>query len=632
MKRLRGLSKYPRKRIPRLIRDCVIDVVLVTLSLWATYAVASNQIVPANLPLLLGAGAILGMIAVLVLGLRGLYSINVRYIGLSDFLNVVLASFVVMLAMGFMRPLVLLAPAALQSLVGPLFFWGMTCAFLSSVRILRRLWSWRSVPRSDDENAVAPRRTLIIGAGDGGESVLREIRRSSYPTHYVIGLVDDDPEKLDMRIDGCRVLGTTKDIPALSQELRIEELLIAIPSAKGEEIRRIMELCQRTKARVKTMPPVKQMLFGSKKLLRDVQIEDLLRRDPVEIDLESVRGYLSGERVLITGGGGSIGSELARQISQLSPSRLTLLGKGENSIYEIEQELFQTRLGKPHCIIADVRDEFSMEQAFRKATPTVVFHAAAHKHVPLMQDNPIEAIRNNVGGTWQSAEMAIRHGAQKFIFISTDKAVNPSSIMGATKRVGEMIVSALGATSETQFAIVRFGNVLGSRGSLVPLLQAQIQRGGPVRITHPDMTRYFMTIPEAVTLILQAGALGSSGEIFLLDMGQPVKIMDMANDLIRLSGLVPGQDVDIEIIGIRPGEKIHEELLHSQEVLTPTRHSSISMVKPGDEEVWGQLREEVQTLLDLCDQGRAEEARQCLMELAWGRSPSAEMRRLAAGQ
>jgi FlaA1/EpsC-like NDP-sugar epimerase len=325
---------------------------------------------------------------------------------------------------------------------------------------------------------------------------------------------------------------------------------------------------------------------------------------------------------MITGGGGSIGSELARQISNFTPANLIILGKGENSVYEIEQELVHTSQFHPSSVVADVRDRQSMETAFKQQKPTVVFHAAAHKHVPLMQHNPIEAIRNNVWGTWLTAELSVKYGVQQFIYVSTDKAVKPTSIMGATKRVGEMIVSSLAARTETSFAIVRFGNVMGSRGSLIPLLKAQIKRGGPVRVTHPEMTRYFMTIPEAVQLILQAGAIGKRGEVFLLDMGEPIKIIDLANDLIRLHGLVPGEDIEVQYTGVRPGEKIHEELLYEQEHLTPTTHQKIRVVRNQKSIEWEWLRSEVEALLDLCEQGKAEEARQCLMELAWGKSVS----------
>lgn len=620
------VAEQSGSRWPRLLRDGAIDLTSIVVSLWLTHALSANRIVPPDSGFVVLQGTLLGLLTVGLLALRGVYSINVRYIGLTDFLNVALVGLASVFGLVTLQQLGV-PPAPTSTLIDPLFFGFLSVSFVGGVRIARRLLSWKTLTGRRGLNSPSPRRTIIIGAGDGGESIAREIMRSVAPGNHVLGFVDDDPHKSSLRIHGLRVLGTTNDIPRLCKELHVEDLLLAIPSAKGPDIRRIMDLCNQTSARVRILPQVKSILSGGPSHvshLREVDIEDLLKREPVKTDLNKISGYLSGERVLITGGGGSIGSELARQIANLSPASLIIVGKGENSIYEIEQELVQTNQMTPECVIADVRDRQSLEAVFKQYSPTVVFHAAAHKHVPLMEGNPIEAIRNNVWGTWLTAETAIRHGAQKFIYVSTDKAVKPSSIMGATKRVGEMIISALGRKSETQFAIVRFGNVMGSRGSLIPLLKAQIKRGGPVRVTHADMTRYFMTIPEAVQLILQAGAIGESGEIFLLDMGEPLKIVDIATDLIRLSGLSLGEDIQIQYTGVRPGEKIHEELLYEQEELAPTSHPKISMVSHDSGSDWDALRREIEVLLDFCEQGKAEEARRCLMELAWGKSPSQE--------
>ncbi|HZH97805.1 MAG TPA: nucleoside-diphosphate sugar epimerase/dehydratase, partial [Fimbriimonadaceae bacterium] len=564
MERVREAIHKPASRWKRFMRDVLIDVVVILVSLWFAYALAFNNAIPADqIRFVYLQGAILGVTAVVLLLWRGLYSINVRYIGLGDFLNIALVGGMGVLGLFVLQRLHPVIHASRSVLLEPLLFGFLAITLLTGIRIARRIYSWRTVPHNDKADRIKPKRTLIVGAGDAGEMIMREIARSPHPHHRVVGFVDDDPDKSSLRIHGSRVLGTTERIPFLVEDLDIEEILIALPSVSGENMRRINNLCQGTTARVRTLPPVKNLLNGGPHLfthLRKVDIEDLLRREPVQTDLDGISSYLSGERVLITGGGGSIGSELARQISNFSPASLILLGKGENSIYEIEQELLQTNRFHPTCVVADVRDRQSMAKAFDKHKPTVVFHAAAHKHVPLMQDNPIEAIRNNVWGTWLTAELAIKQGAKRFIYVSTDKAVKPSSIMGATKRVGEMLVSSLGHRSETEFGIVRFGNVMGSRGSLIPLLKAQIARGGPVRVTHKDMTRYFMTIPEAVQLILQTGSMGERGEIFLLDMGEPIKILDLASDLIRLHGLVPGEDIEIQFSGVRPGEKIHEEL------------------------------------------------------------------------
>ena len=602
----------------RLSRDIAVDVAILVLSLLAAHWLTF----PRSLAFEFGSGIVIESVAlslacVVLLLWRGAYSVNPRYFGLGDFMSINLS---VLLLVLFQFCLPVSADGDVKrSIARGLLFGGLLTAGLSSVRIVQRLRSWQRNRQSE----VKIRRTLIIGAGDAAEMIMREIKRSSHTVHRVVGFVDDAPDKQSSLIHQVPVLGTTEQIPDLVKDHDIEELLIALPSAKGEDMRRITQLCQSTDARVRTLPPVKTLLTGGPQIfshLREVDIEDLLRREPVQTDLESIAKYISGERVLITGGGGSIGSELARQIASLSPANLILLGKGENSVYEIEQELLQTNRFQPSCIIADVRDKASMEAAFEKFRPTVVFHAAAHKHVPLMQGNPIEAIRNNILGTWQTADLAIKYGAKRFINVSTDKAVKPSSVMGATKRVGEMIVTSMGRRSETEFAIVRFGNVMGSRGSLIPLLKAQIKRGGPVRVTHPEMTRYFMTIPEAVQLILQAGAIGERGEIFILDMGDPIKILDLAMDLIRLHGLVPGEDIEVQFTGVRPGEKLYEELLYDTETLSKTSHPKIRMVEEPATMPWDMLRTELQNLLEICAEGKPEEARHTLMELAWGKS------------
>ncbi len=602
----------------RFIRDLVIDALIVFASVGLAYFLTSSGIAGFKLTWAIAAEAVGLTLATLVILLwRGIYSVNPRYFGLNDFLAIVLTGGIVTILESALPVMQDDEPRRMAA--RGLVFGFVLISGLASVRIVLRMRSWNRHQKTE----MKIRRTLIVGAGDAGEMIIREINRSSHPVHRVVGFIDDNPEKASLQIHQIPVLGTTNQIPDIVQDHNIEELLIAMPSAKGDDMRRITQLCQRTDARVRTLPPVKALITGGPHLfshLREVDIEDLLRREPVQTDLESIAKYIGGERVLITGGGGSIGSELARQIANLSPANLILLGKGENSIYEVEQELLQTNRFQPTCIIADVRDAKSMEAAFERFRPTVVFHAAAHKHVPLMQGNPIEAIRNNVLGTWQTADLAIRYGAKRFINVSTDKAVKPSSVMGATKRVGEMIVTSLGHRSETEFAIVRFGNVMGSRGSLIPLLKAQIKRGGPVRVTHPLMTRYFMTIPEAVQLILQAGAIGERGEIFILDMGEPIKIIDLANDLIRLHGLVPGDDIEIQFTGVRPGEKLNEELLYEQEILSQTTHPKIRMVKNGSPLSWEMLRNEITALIDLCEQGKAEEARHMLMELSWGKS------------
>ncbi|BCV20678.1 polysaccharide biosynthesis protein [Moorella sp. Hama-1] len=430
------------------------------------------------------------------------------------------------------------------------------------------------------------RAVLIVGAGDAGAMVAREFRSRSndYGSEaHPVGFVDDDPHKQGRTLYGLPVLGTRDDIPRLVEELSVEEIVIAMPSVRGRVIREIVEICHGTGAALRILPGIYDLLDGTVKVdpIREVRIEDILGREPVRVDLAAMAGYLAGETVLVTGAGGSIGSELCRQVAGFGPALLILLGHGENSIYEIHQELSRNFPDiKLVQAVVDVKDEAAVDQLFRKYKPAVVFHAAAHKHVPLMEMNPAEAIKNNVLGTRVVARAADKHRSKVFVLISTDKAVNPTSIMGASKRVAEMVVQEMARRSKTRFAAVRFGNVLGSRGSVVPLFQRQIAAGGPVTVTHPEMTRYFMTIPEAVQLVIQAGALVRGGEIFVLDMGEPVKIVDLARSMIILSGYEPERDIEIVFTGIRPGEKLYEEILTAGEGVNATSHERIFIARP----------------------------------------------------
>jgi FlaA1/EpsC-like NDP-sugar epimerase len=601
----------------RFLRDGSFDFILLSVGLFLARIVSTNLV--ADPHMWRYAAISVGAVALPVsffLYWRGVYRSYARYIGLYDFLNIATAGIPVFVLTALVDWSTVRAPQWDHALLAAL----VSIGFLIAYRLVERTGAWRTL--SSFSPTLQRRRTLIVGAGDAGETVMREISRLRHPTHQVVGFVDDDPAKANLLIHGLPVIGNTHHIQALIESERVDEVLIAIPSADGANMRRIVNVCNQSNARVRTLPSVSSLLAGGANLfhyLRDVEIEDLLRRKPVRAVTDPSTRYLQGENVLITGGGGSIGSELGRQIARLNPANLTLLGKGENSVFEIEQELIREAGYQPITVIADVRDRQGIELSFQRYRPTIVFHAAAHKHVPLMQANPIEAIKNNIFGTLNTAEAAIRHGAKKFIYVSTDKAVNPSSVMGATKRVGEMIVAALARRSETEFAVVRFGNVLGSRGSIVPMIKSQIRKGGPVRITHKDMTRYFMTIPEAVQLIMSAGAMGHMGEIFILNMGEPVKIVDLVTDLIRLHGLVPGEDVEIKFTGVRPGEKIHEELVYAEESLSQSEHPDISRVAnvlPWD---WEVLRQELRELQAICDAGDQDEARQFLMELAWGK-------------
>lgn len=419
---------------------------------------------------------------------------------------------------------------------------------------------------------------LIVGAGSAGMMVAKELAVHPEMGRRAVGFVDDDPGKHDAVLFGLPVLGALADIPDLVSKHQIDEIIVAMPSAPGRTIRSVVDSCKNLKVSMKTLPGVYELVDGkvSVKQLRDIQIEDLLGREPVHLDLESIGAYLTNQTVLVTGAGGSIGSEICRHIARFKPKSIVLLGHGENSIFEIEQEL-KRKYPNQHtvAVIADIRNEDRINKVFEGYKPDVVFHAAAHKHVPLMEANPEEALSNNVFGTRNVARAADRYGAERFVLISTDKAVNPVSVMGMSKRVAEMVVQSIGANSKTKFMAVRFGNVLGSRGSVVPIFRRQIAEGGPVTVTHPDMTRYFMTIPEAVQLVIQAGAMGQGGEIFVLDMGEPVRITQLAEDIIRLSGLEPGSDIEIVYTGVRPGEKMFEETLTRDEQAMATKHNKI---------------------------------------------------------
>ena len=450
---------------------------------------------------------------------------------------------------------------------------------------------------------------LIIGAGDAGAMLVREIEQNDAATVRIVGFADDDVKKIGNRLAGFSILGAIDQVPDIVEAHHVEHIIIATPSAEGHEIRRITEICRRTHCKVKIMPGLYEMMDTGKqdkglRQLREIRLEDLLRRDPIELDFDKITHYIAGKTILITGAGGSIGSELSRQISRVGAKEILLLGRGENSIYEIYQEL-KMKFPEQHyrTIIANITDKVRMEEVFRQYHPQVVFHAAAHKHVPLMEIQPAEAVQNNVFGTKNVAELADAYKSEIFVLISTDKAVNPTSVMGATKRTAELVLQEINQHSMTKFVAVRFGNVLGSRGSVVPLFERQIAAGGPVTVTDPEMTRFFMTIPEAVQLVLQAGSQAEGGEVFLFDMGDPVKINDMACDLIRLHGHVPNQDIRIVYTGLRPGEKLYEELLTSEEGTTSTKHKKIykAHITPIETNVLTQYLDKLLTNRDVTD-------------------------------
>jgi FlaA1/EpsC-like NDP-sugar epimerase len=427
---------------------------------------------------------------------------------------------------------------------------------------------------------------MIVGAGSAGSMIIKELKNHKSRNLVPVVVVDDDKGKHGTRINGVPVRSGRNRIKEFAKQYGIDEIIVAIPSAPRKDLAEILRLCKETGCRLKTLPDILDLDGGKVSIrdLRDVNIEDLLGREEVNLDMEEISGYLENETVLVTGGGGSIGSELCRQIARFGPKKLIIFDIYENNAYDLQNELLFTYKGNLdiEVLIGSCRDRIRLKEVFEKYRPGVVFHAAAHKHVPLMEVSPAEAVKNNVFGTLNTARRADDYGAKKFILVSTDKAVNPTNIMGASKRLAEIIVQSMNRMSKTKFAAVRFGNVLGSSGSVVPLFQKQIMQGGPVTVTHPEVTRYFMTISEAAQIVIQAGAMANGGEVFVLDMGEPVKIVDLARYLIRLSGLEPDVDIKIEFTGLRAGEKLYEELLLAEEGLEKTAHKKIFIGKQSD--------------------------------------------------
>ena len=460
------------------------------------------------------------------------------------------------------------------------FFVVFLMALVAMTRFFYRVFRTFVEKRVNNAKSV---NVMIIGAGDAGNSLIREMRSSSYIEKNALCVIDDDPSKIGNYIHGVKVVGNRDVIIENAVKYDIDEIIIAMPAAPKSTIREILEICKQTKCELKTLPGIYQLVNGEVNVsqLRKVDVTDLLGRDQIQVDLDSIMGYVKDKVILVTGGGGSIGSELCRQIATHKPKQLIIFDIYENSAYAIQQELIRKYPElNLKVLIGSVRNTNRVNAVFNEYHPDIVYHAAAHKHVPLMEDSPNEAIKNNVLGTWKLAEAAATYGVKRFVMISTDKAVNPTNIMGASKRICEMIVQAYNKKSDTEFVAVRFGNVLGSNGSVIPLFKKQIEAGGPVTVTHPNIIRYFMTIPEAVSLVLQAGAYAKGGEIFVLEMGEPVKILDLAINLIRLSGYVPGEDIQIEFTGLRPGEKLYEEMLMEEEGMQDTANSKIHIGKP----------------------------------------------------
>jgi FlaA1/EpsC-like NDP-sugar epimerase len=584
-----------RQRLPLQKRQLVLlifDFFFLNLALYLAFWLRFEGYVPIPYyDTYLNTYLIITLVQLVVFIAVGLYNNLWSYASVEDLVRVVLAvSFAMLAAAAANYLLGFTYPRSIYPIA-----WLLNNFFIGGMRFGFRIWRHYYYLRFEEDY----KKILIYGAGDAGVMVLNELQKHrDLLKQYPIGFIDDDEQKWNMTIQGLKVFGGRQKMPELIRTHKVDEVLIAMPSAPNKVIRELVELCHQCQVKVKTLPGVYELLNGVASIqhIRDVQIEDLLGREPVKIDLEQVSGYLSGAVVLVTGAGGSIGSELCRQIARLHPRQLLLFGHGENSIYEIHRELVQKhRELAIEPLIGDIKDKSRLEEVFDQSRPQVVFHAAAHKHVPLMQTNPGEAVKNNILGTMNVAETAHRFGAARFVLISTDKAVNPTSVMGASKRVAEIIIQCLNQVSDTKFCAVRFGNVLGSRGSVVPLFKEQIARGGPVTVTHPDMVRYFMTITEAAQLVIQAGAMVQNGEIFVLDMGEPVRILNLARDMIRLSGFEPGRDIEIKFTGIRPGEKLREELLTEEEGITATKHKRI-FIAPASSLSHTQVAEELHDL------------------------------------
>lgn len=555
-----------------------LDIILITLAYFLTFELRFEFFVPSPfIDLLKMSFPYVVTIKIVLFAIFGLYNSLWRYVSIDELFKLIIATtlgnvILYLINIGFdlniPRSIILIDWIITIFLAGGLRL---------SYRVVRR--AYQSINRDEDDL----QRVMIIGAGDAGSMIVRELKNLANIHYKPVVIVDDDPMKHNSTLYGVPIRKGMDNIPKLVSEYNVNEIIVAIPSLGREKLAQIVKIAQTTHCKVKTLPGINEIIDDrvSIKNIRDVSIEDLLGREEIKLKIDEISSYLENKIVLVTGAGGSIGSELCRQITKFKPKRLVLLDIYENNVYDLQQELLHTyRNLNLDIIIASVRDKDRILEVFKFYKPEIVFHAAAHKHVPLMENNPQEAIKNNVFGTLKVAQCAHEVNVKRFVLISTDKAVNPTNVMGATKRVAELIIQAMNQISETEFVAVRFGNVLGSNGSVIPLFKRQIAYGGPITITHPDITRYFMTIPEAARLVLQAGAIAEGGEIFVLDMGKPVKIIDLAKQLIELSGLEPDVDISITYTGLRPGEKLYEELMLSEEGTSQTKQQGIFIAKP----------------------------------------------------
>lgn len=567
----------------RILVIVALQVAIVVLSFWGAFALRFDfRIPPASqqkffevLPLLL-------VIKLGVFWWLGLFRGWWRYVSMADLLVIFKANSLASLLLLLYAFLMYRGTNMPRSVL--VLDWVFCFLLISGVRFVTRALREHYLPMPARRHE--PRsRLLVVGAGDAGQMIAREIRLNPTLNLEIVGFVDDDPRKRKQSFQGFPVLGKLRRIGRICQEQAVDEIVIAIPSASGKDLRHIVELCQTTGVKFKTLPGVGQLIDGkiSIQQVKDVELEDLLGREPVKLDLSRIEAFLRGKRVLVSGAGGSIGSEICRQVARFQPKKIVLFENAETPLFQIEREL-RTKFPDLRIvpIVGDIRFKARVEAIFDEFLPEVVFHAAAYKHVPMMECNPAEAANNNVRGTRIIADAAHQFKVERFVMISTDKAVNPTNVMGASKRAAELYVQALAKRSRTNFVTVRFGNVLGSNGSVIPIFKEQIAKGGPVTVTDPEVTRFFMTIPEASQLVLQAGSMGKGGEIFLLDMGEPVKIVKLAEELIQLSGYRPYEDIEIAFTGLRPGEKLYEELLLAGEGVQPTCHEKIMVARAAE--------------------------------------------------
>ncbi len=599
------------RQLSLAVMDAVVFSVSSVMTLWLRFEFSIEDLLQYDFLFnVLKLLPLTAVITLIIFSLFGLYSSLWAFAGEREMLHVVFATLTAVTIQTLLQFVLDMYVPRSFIFINFLLFLIMTLVIRFSYRLIRHQKD------SKKNNSKSSLRTMIIGAGDAGATVLRELQRSGNSKNHVVCLVDDDINKIGKFMYGVPIAGSTDDIGFCAEKYRVDEIIFAIPTASSKKRKQILEISQETGCKLKTLPAIFQLVNGEVNVqkIRNVQIEDLLARESLNVNISEIVEYLNDRVVLVTGGGGSIGSELCRQIAAHGPRKLIIFDVYENNAYAIQQELSRKYPELDlEVLIGSVRDKRRVNMVFEEYRPSIVFHAAAHKHVPLMEVSPNESIKNNVFGTWNVADAADKYKTETFILISTDKAVNPTNIMGASKRICEMIICNFANHSDTKYACVRFGNVLGSNGSVIPLFKKQIEAGGPVTVTHKDIIRYFMTIPEAVSLVLQAGAYANDGEIFVLDMGEPVRIDDLARNMIRLSGFEPDVDIAVEYTGLRPGEKLFEELLLSEEGLGKTANELIFIGHL--EDINKEVFEEKLAWLENACENNSEDIRKIVMDI-----------------